>query len=143
MLSLSLSVCVCVRACIYIVCFYFCKPSILHSRCFVSIIFFFYITQSDQNQAIAMVSYCASSSEPPQVRGKSVYIQYSNRQEIVNNKSTGDISGNVLLVTIEGVEAGDVSIDVIHLVRFTLFSSTTVELVCSDVTLTDIDVSLL
>ncbi|KAJ1419657.1 RNA-binding domain superfamily [Sesbania bispinosa] len=54
--------------------------------------------------------------EPAQVRGKTVYIQYSNRHEIVNNKSPGDIPGNVLLVTIEGVEAGDVSIDVIHLV---------------------------
>lgn len=63
-----------------------------------------------------MVSYYASSSEPAQVRGKTVYIQYSNRQEIVNNKSSGDVVGNVLLVTIEGVEAGDVSIDVIHLV---------------------------
>ncbi|XP_034915417.1 polypyrimidine tract-binding protein homolog 1 isoform X2 [Populus alba] len=63
-----------------------------------------------------MVSYYASSSEPAQVRGKTVYIQYSNRHEIVNNKSPGDNPGNVLLVTIEGVEAGDVSIDVIHLV---------------------------
>ncbi|KAF9626239.1 hypothetical protein IFM89_031366, partial [Coptis chinensis] len=70
----------------------------------------------DLNQAIQMVSYYASSSEPAQVRGKTVYIQYSNRQEIVNNKSGGDVAGNVLLVTIEGVEAGDVSIDVIHLV---------------------------
>lgn len=70
----------------------------------------------DQNQAISMVSYYASSSEPAQVRGKTVYIQYSNRQEIVNSKSTGDIASNVLLVTIEGVEAGDVSIDVLHLV---------------------------
>ncbi|KAH0460309.1 hypothetical protein IEQ34_010972 [Dendrobium chrysotoxum] len=70
----------------------------------------------DLNQAISMVSYYASSSEPAQVRGKTVYIQYSNRQEIVNNKGSGDIAGNVLLVTIEGVEAGDVSIDVIHLV---------------------------
>lgn len=63
-----------------------------------------------------MVSFYASSSEPAQVRGKTVYIQYSNRQEITNNKSSGDVAGNVLLVTIEGVEAGDVSIDVIHLV---------------------------
>lgn len=63
-----------------------------------------------------MVSYFASSSEPANVRGKTVYIQYSNRHEIVNNKSPGDVPGNVLLVTIEGVEAGDVSIDVIHLV---------------------------
>ncbi|XP_038696502.1 polypyrimidine tract-binding protein homolog 1-like isoform X1 [Tripterygium wilfordii] len=70
----------------------------------------------DINQAIQMVSYYASSSEPAQVRGKSVYTQYSNRHEIVNNRSPGDTPGNVLLVTIEGVEAGDVSIDVIHLV---------------------------
>ncbi|XP_042437630.1 polypyrimidine tract-binding protein homolog 1-like isoform X3 [Zingiber officinale] len=70
----------------------------------------------DLNQAISMISYYASSSEPAQVRGKTVYIQYSNRQEIVNNKTSGEVVGNVLLVTIEGVEAGDVSIDVIHLV---------------------------
>ncbi|XP_027359582.1 polypyrimidine tract-binding protein homolog 1-like isoform X2 [Abrus precatorius] len=70
----------------------------------------------DLNQAISMVSYYASSSEPAQIRGKTVYIQYSNRHEIVNNKGPGDVPGNVLLVTIEGVEAGDVSIDVIHLV---------------------------
>ncbi|KAL8475709.1 hypothetical protein ACS0TY_028391 [Phlomoides rotata] len=70
----------------------------------------------DLNQAINMVTYYASASEPAQIRGKTVYIQYSNRHEIVNNKSPGDVPGNVLLVTIEGVEAGDVSIDVIHLV---------------------------
>jgi polypyrimidine tract-binding protein 2 len=64
-----------------------------------------------------MVSYFASSSELAQIRGKTVYIQYSNRQEITNNKSTADGAGNVLLVTIEGVQAGEVSIDVIHLVR--------------------------
>ncbi|KAJ7971000.1 Polypyrimidine tract-binding-like protein [Quillaja saponaria] len=75
-----------------------------------------FVEFTDLNQAISMVSYFASSSEPAQVRGKTVYIQYSNRHEIVNNKSPGDVPGNVLLVTIEGVEAGDVSIDVIHLV---------------------------
>uniref|UniRef100_A0A2P2L6S0 Polypyrimidine tract-binding protein homolog 1 isoform X3 n=1 Tax=Rhizophora mucronata TaxID=61149 RepID=A0A2P2L6S0_RHIMU len=74
-----------------------------------------FVEFADLNQAIQMVSYYASSSEPAQVRGKTVYIQYSNRHEIVNNKSPGDVPGNVLLVTIEGVEAGDVSIDVIHL----------------------------
>ena len=74
------------------------------------------LLQAELNQAINMVSYFASSSEPAQVRGKTVYIQYSNRNEIVNNKGPGDVQGNVLLVTIEGVEAGDVSIDVIHLV---------------------------
>ncbi|CAI9777389.1 unnamed protein product [Fraxinus pennsylvanica] len=76
----------------------------------------------DLNQAINMVAYCASASEPAQVRGKTVYIQYSNRHEIVNNKSPGDVPCNVLLVTIEGVEAGDVNIDVIHLV-FSAFGS--------------------
>ncbi|KAM7510076.1 hypothetical protein LguiB_008951 [Lonicera macranthoides] len=73
------------------------------------------VGQVDLNQAINMVTYYASSSEPASVRGKHVYIQYSNRHEIVNNKGPGDVPGNVLLVTIEGVEAGDVSIDVIHL----------------------------
>lgn len=75
-----------------------------------------FVEFADLNQAINMVTYYASSSEPAQIRGKTVYIQYSNRHEIVNNKSPGDVPGNVLLVTIEGVEAGDVSIDVIHLV---------------------------
>ncbi|PKU64897.1 Polypyrimidine tract-binding protein like 2 [Dendrobium catenatum] len=61
-----------------------------------------------------MISYYSSSAEPAQVRGKTVYLQYSNRQEIVNNKSTGDVASNVLLVTIEGVQAHYVNIDVLH-----------------------------
>ncbi|CAI5976004.1 unnamed protein product [Closterium sp. NIES-65] len=76
-----------------------------------------FVEFADLNQAIAMVSYYASSSEPAQVRGKAVYLQYSTRQEITTSNKTGDsTSGNVLLVTIEGVEAGDVTIDVLHLV---------------------------
>ncbi|KAK4777307.1 hypothetical protein SAY87_017494 [Trapa incisa] len=75
-----------------------------------------FIEFADLNQAIAMISYYASSSEPAQVRGKTVYLQYSNRQEIVNNKTTADVAGNVLLVTIEGNDARLVSIDVLHLV---------------------------
>lgn len=75
-----------------------------------------FIEFADQNQAIAMISYYASSAEPAQVRGKNVYLQYSNRQEIVNSKSTGDAAGNVLLVTMEGVLPDAVSIDVLHLV---------------------------
>nr|WHA31272.1 PTB [Chenopodium album] len=75
-----------------------------------------FVEYADLNQAISMVSYFASASEPAQVRGKTVYIQYSNRHEIVNNKSPGDIPGNVLLVTMEGVQPGDVTIEVIHLV---------------------------
>ncbi|GAB2265105.1 hypothetical protein Dimus_000172 [Dionaea muscipula] len=75
-----------------------------------------FIEFGDLNQAIAMISYYASSSEPAQIRGKTVYLQYSNRQEIVNNKTSADTAGNVLLVTIEGNEAREVSIDVLHLV---------------------------
>ncbi|KAL5082237.1 hypothetical protein RYX36_010658 [Vicia faba] len=55
----------------------------------------------DINQAISMVSYYAASSEPAQVRGKTVYIQYSNRHETVNSKGPGDVPGNVLLVTFD------------------------------------------
>ncbi|WMV20682.1 hypothetical protein MTR67_014067, partial [Solanum verrucosum] len=76
-----------------------------------------FIEFAELNQAIAMISYYASSSEPAQVQGKTVYLQYSNRQEIVNNKTTADVAGNVLLVTIEGNDARLVSIDVLHLVR--------------------------
>ncbi|KAJ1284361.1 hypothetical protein BS78_03G197700 [Paspalum vaginatum] len=75
-----------------------------------------FIEFADQNQAIAMISYYASSAEPAQVRGKNVYLQYSNRQEIVNNKTTGEGSGNVLLVGMEGVAPDSVSIDVLHVV---------------------------
>ncbi|WCJ36802.1 polypyrimidine tract-binding protein 2 [Euphorbia peplus] len=75
-----------------------------------------FIEFADLNQAIAMISYYASSPDPAQVRGKTVYLQYSNRQEIVNNKTTADVAGNVLLVTIEGPDARLVSIDVLHLV---------------------------
>jgi len=75
-----------------------------------------FIEFADQNQAIAMISYYASSAEPAQVRGKNVYLQYSNRQEIVNTKTTGEGSGNVLLVGMEGVAPDSVSIDVLHLV---------------------------
>ncbi|KAI4363658.1 hypothetical protein MLD38_019848 [Melastoma candidum] len=75
-----------------------------------------FIEFADLNQAIAMISYYASSSEPAQVRGKTVYLQYSNRQEIVNSQTTADVAGNVLLVTIEGADARLVSIDVLHLV---------------------------
>ncbi|XP_062211409.1 polypyrimidine tract-binding protein homolog 1-like [Phragmites australis] len=75
-----------------------------------------FVEFTDVNQAISMVSYFASSSEPAQIRGKTVYIQYSNRQEIINNRSPGETAGNVLLVTIEGVQASDVTIEVIHMV---------------------------
>ena len=63
-----------------------------------------------------MISYYASTSEPAEIRGKTVYLQYSNRQEVVNIKTTADTVGNVLLVTIEGDEARQVSIDCLHLV---------------------------
>lgn len=85
------------------------------------IIYICFFRQENLNQAISMISYYASSSEPAQVRGKTVYLQYSNRQEIVNNKTTADIAGNVLLVTIEGDDARLVSIDILHLVCCHIF----------------------
>jgi len=75
-----------------------------------------FVEFADLNQAIAMVSYYASSPDQAQVRGKTVYLHYSNRHEITNSKNSGSEASNVLLVTFEGVEAGDVSIDVLHLV---------------------------
>ena len=63
------------------------------------------------NQDIAMVSYYDSSPKQSQVRRKTVYLQQSNRHEIVNSKNFGDEASNVLLVTIEGVESGDDIID--------------------------------
>ncbi|MFQ6624732.1 hypothetical protein Gotur_003719 [Gossypium turneri] len=54
------------------------------------------------------------SKSRSEVRGKTIYLQHSNRQEIVNNKTTAAIAGNVLLVTIEGQDARLVSIDVLH-----------------------------
>ncbi|KAJ3670920.1 hypothetical protein LUZ60_008346 [Juncus effusus] len=75
-----------------------------------------FIEFGDVNQAMAMISYYATATEPAQVRGKTVYLQYSNRGEILNSKTTGDVQSNVLLVTLEGVQSGDVSIDVLHLV---------------------------
>ena len=38
-----------------------------------------------------------------QVRGKTVYLQYSNRQEIINAKNTADTPSNVLLVSLENL----------------------------------------
>lgn len=65
---------------------------------------------------MAMISYYSTATEPAQIRGKTVYLQYSNRGEITNSKTTGEVPSNVLLVTLEGVQTGDVSIDVLHLV---------------------------
>ncbi|TKY50250.1 Polypyrimidine tract-binding protein-like 1 [Spatholobus suberectus] len=67
----------------------------------------------DINKALAMVSFYASSSYPAQIQGKIIYVQHSDRDEIVVNKFT---RGKTLLVTMEGVQARDLSIDVIHLV---------------------------
>ena len=68
--------------------------------------------QEDINEANSIVSYYLSSN-PVQLHGKTIYVQYSKRQEFVVNKFT---EGNILIVTMEGIQAGDVGIDVIHLV---------------------------
>jgi hypothetical protein len=40
---------------------------------------------------------------PAQVRGKTVYLQYSTRQEIVNSTRSAEQGGNVLLVSLENL----------------------------------------
>ena len=41
-----------------------------------------------------------------QVRGKTVYLQYSTRQEIVNSTRSVEQGGNVLLVSLENLLVG-------------------------------------
>lgn len=65
-----------------------------------------------------MVSHY-SSSDFAQLHGKTIYVQYSKRQEFVVNKFT---EGNILIVSMEGIQAGDISIDAIHLVSLWLSS---------------------
>lgn len=43
---------------------------------------------------------------PRQVRGKTVYLQYSTRQEIVNSTRSVEQGGNVLLVSLENLLVG-------------------------------------
>ncbi|RZB80598.1 polypyrimidine tract-binding protein homolog 1-like [Glycine soja] len=71
-----------------------------------------FVEFEDINEANSIVSYYLSSN-PVQLRGKTIYVQYSERPELVINKYT---KGNILIVTMEGIQAGDVGIDVIHLV---------------------------
>ena len=40
-----------------------------------------------------------------QVRGKTVYLQYSTRDQIINSTArTGEASGNVILVSLENLD---------------------------------------
>lgn len=44
-------------------------------------------------------------SQFPQVRGKTVYLQYSTRDQIINSTArTGESSGNVILVSLENLD---------------------------------------
>ncbi|KAL3146647.1 hypothetical protein ABBQ32_000876 [Trebouxia sp. C0010 RCD-2024] len=71
----------------------------------------------DQTSAINMVSYFASSADPAKVRGKTVYLQYSTRQEIVHSKQPLDGPSNVLLVTMDNLDPTiQITIEVLHLV---------------------------
>jgi len=69
--------------------------------------------QEDLNDAISMVSNYASSPDPVEIHGRNIYVQYSDRPEIVISRFG---KGNILLVTMEEVKAGDVSIDAMSLV---------------------------
>ncbi|KAA6421471.1 MAG: polypyrimidine tract-binding protein 1-like [Trebouxia sp. A1-2] len=71
----------------------------------------------DQASAINMVSYFASSADPAKVRGKTVYLQYSTRQEIVHSKQPLDGPSNVLLVIMDNLDPSiQITIEVLHLV---------------------------
>ncbi|KAG2384051.1 Polypyrimidine tract-binding protein-like protein [Vigna angularis] len=60
------------------------------------------------NEAISMVSNYVLSPDRVQLHGKNIYVQYSDRPEIIVTRFA---KGNILLVTMEDVKAGDVSID--------------------------------
>jgi len=76
-----------------------------------------FIEFPDQASAIAMCNYFNGSADPAKVRGKTVYLQYSNRQEIVNAKNTADTPSNVLLVSLENLMPDvPITLDVLHLV---------------------------
>ncbi|EIE19256.1 RNA-binding domain-containing protein [Coccomyxa subellipsoidea C-169] len=71
----------------------------------------------DMNMAIQMVSYFANAADPAKVRGKTVYLQYSTRQEIVNSTRSAEQGGNVLLVSLENLAPDmNVTLDTLHLV---------------------------
>jgi hypothetical protein len=46
---------------------------------------------------------CGCPAAAWQVRGKTVYLQYSTRQEIVNSTRSAEQGGNVLLVSLENL----------------------------------------
>eukprot|EP00240_Pyramimonas_obovata_P004377 CAMPEP_0118924134 /NCGR_PEP_ID=MMETSP1169-20130426/2409_1 /TAXON_ID=36882 /ORGANISM="Pyramimonas obovata, Strain CCMP722" /LENGTH=375 /DNA_ID=CAMNT_0006865221 /DNA_START=93 /DNA_END=1216 /DNA_ORIENTATION=+ len=76
-----------------------------------------FVEFSDVNQAITMLTYYGTNSEPAQIKGKSVYLQYSTRQEIVNSSRDGDAESNVLLVSIDDIGPNaTVTIEILHLV---------------------------
>ncbi|BDA43810.1 probable polypyrimidine tract-binding protein 2 [Coccomyxa sp. Obi] len=71
----------------------------------------------DMNMAIQMVNYFANAADPAKVRGKTVYLQYSTRQEIVNSTRSAEQGGNVLLVSLENLAPDmNVTLETLHLV---------------------------
>eukprot|EP00877_Chromochloris_zofingiensis_P014781 jgi/Chrzof1/9557/Cz04g07230.t1 len=69
------------------------------------------------NAAIQMVSYFVGNADPPRVRSKSVYLQYSTRQEIGSGAPMPDTPGSVLLVIMDNIQAGAApTLNTIHLV---------------------------
>ncbi|KAL2335501.1 hypothetical protein Fmac_016714 [Flemingia macrophylla] len=70
-----------------------------------------FVEFEELDQAISMISHCASSSDHVVIRGRIVYVQYSDRAEISSNRFA---KGNTLLVTMKLVQGAKLSIDVIH-----------------------------
>eukprot|EP00884_Botryococcus_braunii_P007834 jgi/Botrbrau1/17051/Bobra.0258s0001.3 len=71
----------------------------------------------EQNAAVNMIQYYTSTAEPAKVRGKTVYLQYSMRQEITNSRTQGDSPSNVLLVSLENLSPSvPITIETLHIV---------------------------
>ncbi|KAK3233288.1 hypothetical protein CYMTET_56405 [Cymbomonas tetramitiformis] len=66
--------------------------------------------------AMNMINYFGTGSEPAQVRGKTVYLQYSTRSEIVHSDKPESQEGNVLLVSVDDIGEAVITIDILHLV---------------------------
>lgn len=78
-----------------------------------------FIQFNDQSTAVRMVTHFASASEPAKVRGKTVYLQYSTRNEIINSTVRAGEGGgsNILLVSLENMDPSlNITIDTLHLV---------------------------
>mmetsp|Transcript_28778 Transcript_28778/g.51471 ORF Transcript_28778/g.51471 Transcript_28778/m.51471 type:complete len:202 (-) Transcript_28778:1161-1766(-) len=68
-----------------------------------------FVEFDDLNSAIAIVEHFKSSGETAMIREKACFLQYSNRQNIVNNPR--DNPSKVILVTLDNPLARNITVD--------------------------------